>query len=77
MSDRHPVRDPLIYICGPPEAQLKYVTKQSEGGNEVLFWLAVKNAALMQWHKLKKDTPGLAYIDILNGIIPGHAFKIS
>lgn len=77
MSDRYPVRDPLVSICNPPEAQLKYVSKQREGGNEVVFWLAIKNAALIQWHKLKKETPGIAYIDMLNGIIPGQAFKIS
>ena len=53
------------------------MTKQREGGNEVVFWLAIKNAALIQWHKLKKEMPGIAYIDMLNGIIPGHVFKIS
>ena len=42
-----------------------------------MFWLAIKNAALIQWHKLKKETPGIAYIDLLNGSIPGQAFKIS
>ena len=41
----------------------------------VKLWL--KNAALIQWHKLKKETPGIPEIDMLNGIIPGHAFKIS
>ena len=71
MSDRYPVCDPLVSICSPPEKQLKYVTKQREGGNEVVFWLAIKNAALIQWHKLKQETPGIAYIDMLNGIIPG------
>jgi len=45
MSDRYPVRDPLVSICYPPEAQLKYVTKQCEGGNELVFWLDIKNAA--------------------------------
>ena len=64
-------------ICDPPERQLKYVTKQREGGNEVVFWLAIKNAALIQWHKLKTGTPGIAYIDMFNGLIPGHAFKIN
>lgn len=53
------------------------MTKQCEGGNEVVFWLAIKNAALIQWHKLKKEMPGIAYIDMLNGIIPSHVFKIS
>ena len=53
------------------------VTEQCEGGNEVVFWLAIKNAALIQWHKLKKETPGTAYIDMLNGIIPGQASNIS
>ena len=53
------------------------MTKQHEGGNEVVFWLAIKNAALIQWHKLKKEMPGIAYIDMLNGIIPSHVFKIS
>lgn len=48
------------------------MTKQREGGNEVVFWLAIKNAALIQWHKLKKEMPGM-----LNGIIPSHVFKIS
>ena len=55
---------------------LNYVTEQREGGDEVVFWLVVQNAALIQWHKLKKEIPSIAYIDILNGIIPGHAFKI-
>ena len=77
MSDRYPVRDPLVSICSPPEKHLKYVTKQREGGNEVVFWLAIKNTALIQWHKLKQETPGIAYIDMLNGIIPGRAFNIS
>ena len=39
--------------------------------------VVIKNTALIQWHKLKKETPSIAYIDMLNGIIPGHAFKIS
>ena len=53
------------------------MTKQREGGNEVVFWLAIKNAALIQWHKLEKEMPGIVYIDMLNGIIPSHVFKIS
>ena len=77
MSDLCPVRDPLIHICDPPERQLTYVSKQREGGNEVVLWLAIKNAALIQWHKLKMATPGIAYIDMLNGVIPGRAFKIN
>ena len=77
MSDPYPVRDPLIHICDPPERQLKYVSKQREGGNEVVLWLAIKNAALIQWHKLKMATPSIAYIDMLNGVIPGRAFKIN
>lgn len=52
------------------------MTKQREGGNEVVFWLAIKNAALIQWHKLEKEMPGIVYIDMLNGIIPSHVFKI-
>jgi len=48
MSDCYPVCDPLVSICNPPEAQLKYVTKQREGGNEVVFWLSIKNASLIQ-----------------------------
>ena len=42
MSDRYPVRD-------PPRIYLQ--TKQREDGNEVVFSLAIKNAALIQWHK--------------------------
>lgn len=76
MSDRYPLRDPLVSIYNPPEAKLKYVTKR-EDGNGVVFWLAIKNAALIQWHKLKKEMAGIAYIDMLNEIIPGRAFKIS
>ena len=53
------------------------MSKQREGGNEVVFWLAIKNAALIQWHKLKMATPGITYIDMLNGVIPGRAFKIN
>ena len=68
MSDRYPVRDPsCLYLR----------TKQREGGNELVFSLAIKNTALIQWHKLKKETPCIAYIDMLNGIIPDHALKIS
>ena len=54
MSDRYPVRDPLVSICNPPEVQLKYVIRQRVGGDEVVFWLSIKNAALIQWHKIKK-----------------------
>ena len=68
MSDRHPVRY-------PPRIYLR--TKQREGGNKVVFLLAIKNIALIQGHKLKKEIPRIAYIDMLNGIIPGHALKIS
>ena len=68
MSDRYPVRD-------PPRIYLR--KKQREGCSEVLFLLAIKNTPLIQWHKLKKETPSIAYIDMLNGIIPGHELKIS
>ena len=68
MSDRHPVRD-------PPRIYLR--TKQRDGGNKVVFLLAIKNIALIQGHKFKKEIPRIAYIDMLNGIIPGHALKIS
>lgn len=50
MFDLYPVGDLLIHVCNPPEPQLKYVSKQCEGGDEVVFWLAIKNAALIQWH---------------------------
>ena len=67
MSDRYPVRDPhRIYLR----------TKHREGGNEVVFSLAIKNTTLIQWHKLKKETPSISYINMLNEIIPGHALKI-
>ena len=68
MSDRYPVRD-------PPRICLR--TQQRKGGNEVVFSLAIKNTALIQRQKLKKGTPSIAHIDMLNGIIPGHALKIS
>ena len=45
MCDRYPVRD-------PPRIYLR--TKHREGGNEVVFSLAIKNTTLIQWHKLKK-----------------------
>ena len=77
MSDRYPVRDPLVHISDPPEIQLTYVAKQRQGGNEVVFWLAIKHAALIQWHKWKKTTPALVYTDLLNSLIPGHVFRIS
>ena len=67
MSDRYPVRD-------PPRIYLR--TKHREGGNEVVFSLAIKNTTLIQWHKLKKETPSILYINMLNEIIPGHALKI-
>ena len=67
MSDRYPVRD-------PPRIYLR--TKHGEGGNEVVFSLAIKNTTLIQWHKLKKETPSIAYINMLNEIIPGYACKI-
>ena len=31
---------------------------------------------MRKWYQLKKETPGLRYIDIVNGNIPGNAFKI-
>ena len=68
MSNRYPVRD-------PPRIYLR--TQQRKGGNEVVFSLAIKNTALIQRQKLKKGTPSIAHIDMLNGIIPGHALKIS
>ena len=51
--------------------------KQREGGNEVVFSLAIKSTALIQWHKLKKETPRISYMDMLNRIIPDHALNIS
>ena len=36
----------------------------------------IKNTTLIQWHKLKKETPSISYINMLNEIIPGHALKI-
>ena len=66
MSDRYPVRD-------PPRIYLR--TKHREGGNECSHQ-EIKNTTLIQWHKLKKETPSIAYINMLNEIIPGYALKI-
>ena len=30
----------------------------------------------MRWSQLKKETPGLKYVDMVNGNIPGNTFKI-
>jgi len=49
------------------------VTREVEGGDDVVFWLAIKNATLKRWQKLKKETPVIAYIDMLNGIIHGQS----
>ncbi len=76
MSDCYPICDPLVHICSPPEKQLHYILKQWECGNDVVFWIGIQNEALIQWHKVKRVTPALTYVNLLNGLIPGHAFKI-
>jgi len=76
MSDCYPICDPLVHICSPPEKQLQYILKQWECGNDVVFWIGIQNVALIKWHKVKKETPALTYVDLLNGLIPGQAFKI-
>ena len=70
MSDTYPPSDPLVNICYPPENQLAYVKKQREGGFEVVLWLGIKR------YGMKQRNNKFRYIDMLNGTIPGNAFKI-
>ena len=76
MSEVYPARDPLIVLCDPPENCFNYVKEQRQGGSEVVFWLGIRKKVLRRWCQLKKETPGLKYVDMVNGNIPGNAFKI-
>ena len=47
-----------------------------KSGSAVVFWLGIKKKILRRWCQLKKETPALRYVDMVNGNIPGNAFKI-
>ena len=76
MSEVYPARDPLIAICDPPENRFNYIKEQRQGESEVVFWLGIRKKVLRRWSQLKKETPGLKYVDMVNGNIPGNTFKI-
>ena len=42
----------------------------------MVFWLGIKKKVLRRWCQLKKETPGLKYVDMVNGNIPGNTFKM-
>ena len=58
----------------------EYVVQQREQGNEVIFWLKIKQEALARWRKEKlsnKFAAGVLFIDLVNLIIPGNAFHLN
>ena len=76
MSEVYPARDPLIAICDPSGNRFNYVKEQRQGESKVVFWLGIRRKVLRRWCQLKKETPGLKYVDMVNGNIPGNTFKI-
>ena len=76
MSEVYPAHDPLIVICNSPQNHFNNIKEQQQGESEVVFWLGIKKKVLRKWCQLKKETPGLKYVDMVNGNIPGNTFKI-
>ena len=75
MSEVYLARDPLIAICDSPKNRFNYVKEKLQGGSEVVFWLGIRKKVLGRWCQLKKETPGLNYVDMVNGNIPENSFK--
>jgi len=63
-----------------PNTKLQYIFQQRENGNEVVFWLRIKQEAFSNWRREKLSgslPPGVLYIDLVNLSIPGDAFRLS
>ena len=70
----------IIVLADCPNTHLQYVVQQREQGNEVVFWLKIKQEVLARWRKEKssnKFAAGVLYIDLVNLIIPGNAFYLN
>ena len=70
----------IISLSECPNTSLKYVSQQRENGNEVVFWLKVKQEALSNWRReMVSGTlqAGTLYIDFVNLNIPGNAFRLN
>ena len=70
----------IIVLADCPNTHLQYVIQQREQGNEVIFWLKIKQEVLARWRKEKlcnKFAAGVLYIDLINLIIPGNAFHLN
>ena len=70
----------IISLSECPNTSLKYVSQQRENGNEVVFWLKVKQEALSNWRREMVSSTlqaGTLYIDFVNLNIPGNAFRLN
>ena len=79
MSSLHSEKE-IIVLADCPNTHLQYVVQQREQGNEVVFWLKIKQEVLARWRKEKssnKFAAGVLYIDLVNLIIPGNAFYLN
>jgi len=63
-----------------PEDKTSIHIPATENGNEVVFWLRIKQEALSNWRREKLSgslPPGVLYIDLVNLSIAGDAFCLS
>ena len=70
----------VVVLADCPNTHLQYVVQQHEQGNEVIFWLKIKQGVLASWRKEKlsnKCAAGVLYIDRVNLIIPGNTFHLN
>jgi len=69
----------IISLGDCPNTHLRYVSKQRESGNEVLFWLNIKLETLATWRRVMLSSlkAGIHYIDLVNETIPGNAFRLN
>ena len=71
----------FISIVDYPNTKLQYVLQQRANGNEVVFWLKIKQEALATWRKekLSGNLPddGFLFIDLVNMCIPGNTFRLN
>ena len=70
----------IISLAECPNTKLQYIFQQRENGNEVVFWLRIKQESLSNWRREKLSgslPPGVLYIDLVNLSIPGDAFRLS
>ena len=81
MSSVYTAEKEVIFIADCPNTKLQYVLQQHENGNEVVFWLKIKQEALATWRKEKLfgnlPDDGCLYIDLVNMCMPGNAFRLN